>query len=91
MRNRIRRFAVERLMPAISVVMLILFLVDIFLSMQTNGEAVSLNSFLVFNRDGDIQRAGLAGDLIHFRYPLSTNIFFTPACAVLLLLGGNSG
>ena len=64
-------------MPAISVVMLILFLVDIFLSMQTNGEAVSLNSFLVFNRDAIFRGQVWRVISFIFVYPLSTNIFFT--------------
>lgn len=75
--NRIKRFAIERLMPAISVVMLMLFVVDVFLSMQTDGEAMSLNNLLMFSRDAIFK--GQVWRIISFIfvYPMSTNIFFT--------------
>lgn len=75
--NKIRRFAVEGLMKAITICMLIVFAADFLLMMYTDGAAPSINYYLSFNRA--LIFKGQVWRIISFiiAYPSSSNIFLT--------------
>lgn len=75
--NKIRRIAIDKLMSAIAAIMAIVLIADIFLSLQTDGQAFSLNYYLMFNRNAIFN--GQIWRIISFIfvYPTGSNIAFT--------------
>ena len=75
--NKIRRFSIEKLMQIISVVMLAVFAVDTVLALSTDGQALSLNAWLSFDRNMIMR--GQVWRIISFIfvYPTGSNVLFT--------------
>ncbi len=75
--NKIKRFAVEGLMKAITICMLIVFVADLMIMMYTDGQAASINSYLAFNRS--LIFKGQVWRVLSFiiAYPSSSSIFLT--------------
>ena len=75
--NKIRRFAIERLMTVITVAMAIVFVADFIIMLYTDGEAISINYLLAFDRalifKGQVWRV----ISFIFAYPQSSNILLT--------------
>lgn len=75
--NKIRRFAIEGLMKAITICMLIVFAADFLLMMYSDGQLPSINYYLTFNRA--LIFKGQVWRVLSFiiAYPASSNVFLT--------------
>ncbi|MBR2473957.1 MAG: hypothetical protein IKB51_02885 [Clostridia bacterium] len=75
--NKIRKIAIEKLMQMISVAMLIVFAVDTVLMFASDGQAISLNALLAFDRAAIFRGQVWRIVSFIFVYPASTNLLFT--------------
>ena len=48
--NKMRRFAIDKLMQAIAICMVIVYAADLLLTMYADGQALSINYYLAFDR-----------------------------------------
>lgn len=75
--NKIRRFAIEKLMSMLAIAMLIVFAADVIIGVSTDYEAISLNYLLQFNRAAIFK--GQVWRILSFIivYPAQGNIILT--------------
>lgn len=74
--NKIRRFAIERLMQIISVVMAIVLIADVLIMMKTNGAAISIKYYLAFDRAAILNGQVWRVISFIFAYPSASRIPF---------------
>ena len=74
--NKIRRFAIERLMQIISVVMAIVLIADVIIMLKSDGMAISIKYLLAFDRAAILRGQVWRVLSFIFAYPSASSIPF---------------